>query len=291
MGTLDDRETETDEYGEYPVDAGSPHPVDPDHYIACNATLRHTWSRYGERRYCTAMAVENFKPDEGSQFCRQHKGREHIMKVHEDNFKTGATVKNHDRIFKLMEPSKKIAANDLYKSLLTASTYDFDTEEAQLESDISDDEFGGEDADTLVLDHPVPTKHEIRCKALWFVALDFMVMENIREQQFKTAVEDGVAVGERMSTVAVTDDGREIEDVDEHHLNLALSRIQKDYEEHLEFGGVPIEGGSDDGGMTEREWVIEVHNDEKEAISDTYDAKNDTSPLNEIEPPEELTNE
>jgi hypothetical protein len=273
MGNLDDKETETDDYGEYDVDAGSTHPVDPDHYIPCNAVLRHTWSRYDERRYCTAMAVENFKPEEGSQFCRQHKGRENLMELHEDNFKTGATVQNKDRIFKLMEVPKKVLANDMYRSLLGESKYDFETEMTELNIDIEDTDVGGE-ADTLIVDHPVPTEKRVRAKALWFAALDFMVMENIREEQFKTAIDENVAVGERMKTITVTEQGREIEDVDEHHLNLALSRIQSDYSDHVAFGGVTIEGEEQSSTMSEREWVIEVHNDDDgpDAMSE-YDGK------------------
>lgn len=260
-----------DEHGEYDTDAGSPHPVDPDNfnYEPCNAVLKFTWDRYGERRYCTAMAESNFGGEGNtSRFCKHHKSREALMEQRAENFTTGAWSKSHSHTFQHLAPHEKILANDMYKSLLTESTYDFDTEMTELRVDVEDTEFAP-DADTLVLEHPVPTEHRIRGKALWHASLDFLTMESIREEQFRIAAQEthegrDLAVGEAVGVVAVTDDGEEITDTEEHHLNLPLSRISKHYAEHLEFGGVTVDQSDDSGMMSARDWVAVIEPDEAE---------------------------
>lgn len=267
--------TKRDDHGEYNPDAGSPHPVDPGNvsYEPCNAVLKYTFERYGERRYCTGMAVSNFG-DEANydvpQFCKHHQARAELMKLHEDNFKTGAYAKSHEHKFQYMPPHKKLLANDIYKSLLGESTYDFDEEVVELEVDVSDHDFAP-DADTLVLDHPVPTEHEVRGKALWHAALDFITMESIKEEQFRVAAEErhqgrALAIGETTTVVTVTDDGREITDTDEHHLNLPLSRITKHYKEHMKFGGVEYDTDDNQSAMGAREWAVVVEPDEPEPV-------------------------
>lgn len=280
-----------DEYGEYDSDAGSPHPVTEGEmgYIPCNAVLKHTWSRYGERRYCKAMAMKNFV-DDGSRFCKQHKAREHLMKQHAEDLKTGAYAKSHKHTFQYLPPHKQIMANDLYESLLEESTYDYETETKEIEIDISDKDFGGDEVDTLVISHKVPVgTHRVRAKALWFAALDFVSMESIREEQFRVAAEEShdgrkLTVGEREKVVSVTDYGLEVRDVDEHHLNLPLSRLQKDYERHMKFGGVEYDVEGSDGDMTTREWVVSIEPEEPEIQPEAQ--PHDSPEITEIEIPE-----
>lgn len=293
-------ETRKDEHGEYHPDAGSPHPVEEDEvgYVPCNAVLKFTWERYGERRYCTAMAIENFQSHgtetsyEHPEFCKNHQSRAALMKQHEDSFKTGAHAKSHEHVFQHLPAHKQVLANDLYKSLLDESTYseEWESETVELEIDVSDDEFAP-DADILVLDHPVPTNKRIRAKALWHAALDFMTMESIREEQFRVAAEerhDGrdLAVGERVEIITVTDEGQPVEDTAEHHLNLPLSRIQKDYERHMKFGGVEYDVDADESAdMGGRDWVIEVAPSDEESVQPEAQ-KSDTSPMAEIDVPD-----
>lgn len=293
-------ETKTDEHGEYETDRGSPHPIDPDevNYTPCNAVLRYTFSRYGERRYCTGMAVETFQSSgtetsyEHPEFCKHHQSRHSLMKRHEEEFKTGAYAKSHEHKFDYLPPHKQIIANDLYGSLLAESTelHHENCETIPLCIDVADDDFGG-DADEIEMDHPIPESQDkrVRAKALWHAALDFVTMESIREEQFRVAAEETgpegepLAIGETTSVVTVTDDGREIEDTEEHHLNLALSRIQKDYQRHLEFGGVNYDGGDESGSMSEREWVAVVEpSDEPSATPESKSS--DTSPLEDVAP-------
>lgn len=279
-----------DEHGEYDPDAGSPHPVEEEdvNYTPCNAVLKYTFERYGERRYCTGMAVSNFGDAanyEHGQFCKHHQVRAEIMKQHEENFKTGAYAKSHQHTFQRLPPHKQLMANDLYKSLLTESTYDFQPDEMELEVDVSGSDFAP-DADTLVLDHPVPTEHEIRGKALWHASLDFITMESIKQEQFRVSAEETyegreLAVGETISVVTVTEDGREVTDTDEHHLNLPLSRITKHYKEHMKFGGVKYDTDDDQSTMGQREWVAVVEPDEPEPAPETMSS--DTPPVEEID--------
>lgn len=287
--------TKSDEHGEYDPDAGSPHPVDAEDvgYDPCNAVLKYTFERYGERRYCTGMAVSNFTKHgvdtayEHPQFCKHHQARAELMKQHEDNFKTGAHAKSHEHVFQHMPPHKQIMANDLYRSLLEESKYDFETETVELEIDVSGKDFAP-DADAIILEHEVPTEHEIRAKALWHASLDFITMESIKQEQFRVAAEETfegreLAVGESIKVVTVTEDGREITDTDEHHLNLPLSRITKHYKEHIKFGGVQYDGEENDGSMGAREWVAVVEPDEPAPAPETKSS--DSSPLTEIEVP------
>jgi len=66
-----------DEYGQYKPDAGNDEPIDADdvNYDPCNAVLNHTFERYGERRYCGALAVSNFGDEanyEDNEYCKWH---------------------------------------------------------------------------------------------------------------------------------------------------------------------------------------------------------------------------
>lgn len=288
----------TDEHGDYREDQGSPHPIDPDDvdYQPCNAVLRHTWERYGERRYCPSMAVGTFEANdtetnyEHPEFCRHHQSRATLMKRHAEDFKTGAHAKSHEHIFQNLPPHKQVLANDLYRSLLEESEYsdEWEEETVEIEIDVSEHEFAP-DVDTLVLDQPVPTNHEIRGKALWFAAIDFITMESIREEQMRVAANKefegrSLAIGEDVTVVTVTDDGNVIEDTDEHDLNLALSRIQKDYSEHLAFGGVAVEGEGQATDMGVREWFLEVEPDEPEVQPEAKQVEG--SGLEDIEIPD-----
>lgn len=290
-------ETERDEHGEYDVDAGSPHPIDPDdvQYDPCNAVLRHTWDRYGERRYCSGMAVSNFTKHgaetdyEYDGYCKHHQMRGSNMERHEDQLTTGAYTKSHEHLFQHLPPHKQLIANDLYRSLLGESTYDFDTEAHELRIDVADNDFAGPETDTVVLDHPIPTQKEVRAKALWHAALDFMKIESIGDEQFRVAAQedhDGreLAIGERTTFVATDDDFKEV--VEEHHLNLPLSRIQKDYKEHMKFGGVPYDGNEEAvGEMSTHDWVAVVEADEEEMQPESK--RSESSPLTDIEVPDD----
>lgn len=276
-----------DDHGEFKLPSGSPHPVDPDDlkYDPCNCVLKYTFERYGERRFCTGMSGSNFNLDFDT--CKHHKSRhsENYMKAQAELFKHGAFAQDHESIYQFMEPHKRVVANELYKSLIDQSRFTFNEEIVDLEIDVTDVQFGGEN-DTLVMKHPLPEDNVMQCKALWFAALDFVSMESMREEQFREAFENENvdAVGERWTVVAAGEDGP-VYDKDEHHLNLPISRLQKDYRRHLEFGGV-LDSEDDSIAGGEREYILEVMPDDSSTV--TPEAKRtESSPVMDVEPDDE----
>lgn len=274
----------SDDHGEFKLTTGSSHPVDPSDlkYDPCNCVLKYTFKRYGERRFCTGMSGSNFGLDFDT--CKHHRAREHedFMKAQAEKFKHGAFAQSHESIYQYMEPHKRVIANELYKSLVSQSRFNFDEDIVDLNIDVSNVPFGGEN-DTLVMKHPVPENNEIQCKALWFAALDFMSMQDMREEQFREAFdnENVDSVGERWTVVASGDSGP-VYDKDEHHLNLPISRLQKDYKQHLEFGGVLSED-EDSVISSEREYVLEVVPDDSSTIPPET-KQTESSPVMDVTP-------
>lgn len=254
-----------DEHGDFRLNAGSPKEIDEDNYEyqPCGAVLTHTFERYGERRYCEALAADNFPNHsrEFGQFCKHHQSRGKLMEQQRENARHLAFVKSYKDIFEYLPTHKKLIAIEMFESFLEESVYDYDYTHHDLEIAVSDSDLF--DGDVAVLDMPVPQNKSAMGKALWFAALDYVRMENIHESQFEYAADNDMSVGEREKVVSVTDDGRAITDEDEHHLNLPLSRIQKDYEKHLDVGGVEVGAADDedDDDIDERTWVMNVSAD------------------------------
>lgn len=260
-----------DEHGEFPLLAGSPHPVEKGDrnvfkdkeikYYPCNRVLKFTFERYGERRWCTGLS--NNEDDT----CKHHKHRLAMEEQQRKNFKTGAFTKSYDDIFEYLPPHKKVLANEIFRSLIEESVYDFS--ESFEEREVDTTEWLEIDGDSVTIMHPVPQQHEARCMALWFASLDFVVMQNIRMEQFKVAATEGTAVGEK-EFEQEAESGQVYTIIDEHHLNLTLSRVQKDYKEHMKFGGVPSEIEADKSDSTAREWVVTV-SPEAEVADERHD--------------------
>lgn len=270
-----------DEHGQFQLRAGSS--TDPKekrdeyNYEPCGAVLRHSYERYGERKYCEAMAVENFGNNAPDNYkyperCRRHQNYGELMDQQERNAKHLAFVESYSNIFDYLSAHEQIFAVETFKSLLSESKYDFETDENELTVDGTESDLF--ETDELTIEFPVPSEQVARAKALWFASLDYVRMENILEEQFRTAAEeegpDGepLTVGERTTVVSVTDEGRVIEDKDEHHLNLPLSRIQKDYERHLEVGGVEHDGGEETSDEEARTWILKKEGADSDSGSD-----------------------
>lgn len=248
-----------DKHGEFRMDTGSPTPPDPDDYdyIPCGAVLKFTYERYGEKRYCTGMAAKNFGNVQNRpypEFCKHHQVRGALMDQAEASFKTGAFAKSYETIFQFLPPHKQVIAVEIFESLMEESTFTF---EPQIIPRVIDASEWPDVPDEIEIEFPVPTKHLARGQALWFAALDFVRMQNIHEEQFKVAFEEDLAVGEKEFETE-TEGGYVIEIKDEHHLNLPLSRIQKDYEKHLSFGGVSSDVEKEETPMERTVWVSEV---------------------------------
>lgn len=275
-------------HGEFRLRGGSPTPVTKDDvgYYVCSAVMKFTYDRYGERRFCTMPSGRQFSRD--SDVCKHHRVREAegYMNQHKELLVTGAHAQSRENIFRFAETHKQIIAIDLYESLVSESTIDFEPETHEVEIDASDADWI--DEDSVTVEQSVPTNKAMRAKALWFAALDFVTMESIREEQFREAFQnpDVNAVGETYTVVASGENGP-VKDTDEHHLNLPLSRLQKDYEKHLEVGGVNTSPSEEATGptLTEREYVLEVEPSQDETVPEVSDY-HDESPMADIDVPD-----
>lgn len=286
-----------DDHGQFKLNAGSMTPPDPDDYDyePCGAVLRHSYDRFGEARYCEALAVSNFPDDkhdrEYDNYCRNHQTRGAIMDyVKEERAQHLAFAASFETLFEYLDAHKKVLAVEMFDSLMEESEYDFEETYVSKEFDVSDSELF-EEIDEATVDFPVPNEHQVRAKSLWFAALNYVQMENIMEEQFRVAAEeegpDGepLAMGERTKVVSVTDEGRVIEDKEEHHLNLPLSRIQKDYERHLDVGGVSTDTDEKVSDEEARTWVMAVESDQDTPAPEaTADGQN---PMASLDTPEE----
>lgn len=245
-----DKNTHSDEHGDYNINAGTTSPKQG----RCGAVLRHTMSRYGEKRYCGQLPEKTFV-EGGSDFCRLHKG---LMEKHRENFKTGAFVKSYEDLFDYLPAHKKMVAIDLFRDLMEESKFDFEEEDSAWEIDTSEADWW--DGDSVEVEFPLPTAHQYRAKSLWYAALEFIKIENVDVQIFKDAHNSKYATGERLKVVGVNDDGEAQYDKDEHHLNTTLSRMIKDHQTLLKTGGVSTDTAEDNGATDAqaRQWVLAV---------------------------------
>lgn len=273
-----DGELIEDEYGEYNPHSGSQSSTEG----RCNAVLKHTEERYGEKRFCAALPQSCFGGEaKDSDYCKNHVSREKIVKQQYDSFKTGAFVQSYIHLFDKLGAAKQIVALELFESLLTESQYEFEPTLVEYDIDSSEAEFVLED--TVTVDIPVPQTKKVRGQSLWYAALSFIKVQNINEQLFADALDNGTGVSERETVVAITEDGRQITEMEEHHLNLPLSRIEKDYKEHLKLGGVDMSSDDDNDviSVDNREWTLSVMPDEEgdDTADDLNTVEDDPVPL------------
>lgn len=213
----------------------------------CNALLTNYRERYGEPRYCTAIPAKWFGRSQNSQFCKTHTPRELMHENAEELWETGRFAANYIYAFDRVSTAKQLYAVTLFDDLLEESAYDFETEYAA--HTITADDVDFIPAETVTVDFPVPQSRTYRANALWFAALDFIRLQNMQE----VVLEDGP---EKEEVIGVTDDGEPIYTTEEHHLNLPISRLTKDYDRHLTAGGV---NGTEEGDNIEvdaRSWNL-----------------------------------
>jgi hypothetical protein len=158
---------------------------------------------------------------------------------------TQAWVENYRRIINQMPAHKKLSAIRLFKSFRKLSVHDFGGDEKEI--DINTERVDWTDEDNVTVTIPVPDeKRSAQENALFMAACDFVRMQNINEALFEDAfqADDDARMGEK--EIPLTSDGELVTDdsgnpetrTEEHHLNLVQSRISKDFESYLEFGGV-----------------------------------------------------
>ena len=215
----------------------------------CNAMLSDWHERYGEPRYCMGMPESTFV-DDGSDFCRNHKSHESLMERASEAFTHGLYAKNIRYTFERLNPWQKLVVLAFYDSYVQESKYDFDEQLQDHEIDFSD--YEGQlpieiasqldEDETMHVGVPTPREHEVRCFALYRAALMDM---KVSLAERKTLPDEDSGAMERETVVSVTDDGREITDLDEHHLNMPISRADNDREDLLRFGGVEMDDDAD----------------------------------------------
>jgi len=254
----------SDEHGDYDPDAGNKEPQPKK----CNALLVHWRSRYGEPRYCSQPANSNIPADDETRwehdYCWVHKCRYYLDMKAKELMEHGLNTQSIDHLYNKLDPWQQVFAWGCYESLLEDSQYDFTIKYKPKEFDFEDEDFDPtvpEEAtrgeNIIIVDVPRATEKADRAFHLWFAAVDTVKMMNLQA----TIAEDGMSTKSTEYANFTTDrvpgeSGGEpkswqtLEELKEHHLNLPYSRLVKDRKELLKYGGVEIEGETNDDSNT-----------------------------------------
>ncbi len=220
----------------------------------CGAPLSAWSDRYGEVRYCTALPESTFV-DDGSDYCRNHKQREGLMKRASELLEYGLYSTVITNVFEQLAGWQKVLVLGFYDSYLQESTIDFDEQIVGYDVTLDGDEWSmpidvpestvdsdDDGNDVVEVGLPVPSKHGVRAYALYRAAI-----KDVQVTLAETAVmpddEDGTTALE--TSTLVESDGEFRTTFEEHHLNLPIDRVDRSRSELLEFGGVPIESDDD----------------------------------------------
>lgn len=255
---LDDSGQLTDDIGrQYRPFTGSLEPIEG----RCNVPLTRYEDRYPRIRYCSQKLSWN----SDSPFCHVHRPREELMETAQDALKTGLFTKTYDHLYGKLDPYKRLLTHALWSSLMSESVYQFDTTSREETFDFSESDQPvppEADADGVVsVTAEYPTERVDRGLALWGAACD--TLKALTVQPHLMADDDAPAMGQMEATEALPvneDDGGTYfityDEVSEHPLNLAYSRLIRDREELLEYGGVTVDDASASNGPDE--FVLEV---------------------------------
>jgi hypothetical protein len=212
-----------------------------DGQYRCNAPLTNYEQRYGEVRYC-AQAYQ----DADEEYCHVHRGRENVGMKAKELLQHGLSAKTRDHFYNKLDDAEQLLVHGIHEDLLDESTFEFAVEYEQREFSLDDldvpltdvHELIGPDTDTIAVDVPYATEHIKRSFALLAAATD--TVKEIRVQPELLAA--GMAVDTASHAEHVDGQWSTYEEVAEHPLNLAYSRLVTDEKELLKYGGVPIDG-------------------------------------------------
>lgn len=243
-----------DDHGEFKLDPmrGDPEPRED----RCGWTLRYTYERYGQKRYCGGIPEQRFYHNKGSQFCKHHKSAEALMERHQELLEHGYFAKNYVSFVEKMSTANFIFAVEMFGGLMELSEYEFDVEEVEKTINVEDEDIFVED--NVSVDVPVPTDrtYSLQANELWTATLKEVMTQNMQEVVF----EDGV---QRETLAESADMEGQITDTHyeqtEHHLHLPISRLAKDIKEHLKNGGVVLDA-DDDSAVTfqQNDYTLDV---------------------------------
>lgn len=220
----------------------------------CNALLTRWKERYGEARYCMAMPESTFLGDEGSDYCRSHKHNETneaLMERAREAFTHGLFSKSIRHVFDKLQSWQQLSVLGRYDAYVSESHYEYAPTVQSHTIDFSD--YDGElplelaveldDDECMDVGVPIPTEHQNRAYALYRAALSD-VKSGLAERSILDTDSSGAM--ERETVVDINPEtGEKYTEMEEHHLNLSLSRLDKDRKELLQFGGIPLD--TDDG--------------------------------------------
>jgi len=204
----------------------------------------HTIERYGQVRYCTALP-ENTFIDDGSDFCKNHKGMDGLMKQHQELFRHGYFASSYINFVDKLPPAKFLFAVEMVGGLFELSEHNFDIKEVNRTINTEDADLIQEDAVEVTLPIPQNTTVALAANELWVAALKEVMVQNMNEAVFEDGVSQTTTSATADTDGVITDT---IEEKQEHHLHLPLSRLAKDIKEHLKNGGVDAD--NDDGVIT-----------------------------------------
>lgn len=228
-------------------DAGSTEPIDG----RCNALLRNWKERYGEKRYCGRIVPTRAGDEEleNRQFCSVHKDRKHLRMHASDVLESGLHTKTIHHLYDKIPPYERVFAYGLYDQLLDASVFSFETEYIEKDFDFSevDDDLTPEAADEdgiLTLEVPNPAANQDRAISLWLASIDRIKMLRsnalLKEKDMRTKTTEHAQLTKPTESDP-TQTFETIEQWTEHYLNLPYSRLVRDIQELLEYGGVGVE--------------------------------------------------
>lgn len=256
-----EEEYERDQYGEYNPNSGSQTPTPG----RCNETLKHYESRYGEKRYCCQIP-RKFRQRGGAPYCRHHAGRANrYMKVQE-LFEHGVHSETMKAFYSRVSPLEQLMAWRTYESLLEQSIHPFEVkyQSTCFHFDIDADEWReaydyekyippvvhenlNENGELHVeVPYVADEKFEDVAMALWNAAVDGVQMTRVNARLSEKHNESKTTSHAQLTAPPSEHDStpqefKTIEEWTEHHLNLVYSRLVRDRETLLEYGGVGIE--------------------------------------------------
>jgi hypothetical protein len=243
--------------------AGASEP--PQDERLCGVPLRDYEARYGEIRYCTAMKVGNFpNPNyEHDEYCRNHQGRHQLMERAHELFEHGYFATNYVNFAEKLDAAKFLFAVEMVGGLFEMSRHEFDIVREQRVIDTSDSDLIQEDA--VAVELPIPQEDTLSFQAneLWMAALDEVKVQNMQEVVFTSGMSQKTLADSADMEGQITDTKYEST---EHHLHLPISRLTKDIKEHLQNGGVAIDG-DESGAVTfqKNDYTLDVSPDETDS--------------------------
>lgn len=245
-------------------DAGSTTPTEGK----CNWPLTNWRERYDEKRYCQRWPLKD------ANCCKKHHGLAkgqpkgpHVRA--QELFQHGLFTKTVDHLYARLDPWQQICAWGLFEYLLDESTKEYAAEFNERTFDFSEtdppaipetayddvviEEDDEGDPAVIALDVPYPTDHGDRAVALWLAATDSVKMINVQAKIAADEMEVETTEYAEFDTATIPTEGggetkswQTLEEVKEHHLNLPYSRLVRDRKELLKYGGIPIDGETND---------------------------------------------